>query len=634
MAQQGVNDLDFVTLTRAQFTVKYWLRIKTHEVDPVIHLERPIVHLAELFSSSSNPPLSGNLKKSHWSPSNLSFIRTLNLSHVRQLATSLLAFAVEVKLATGRNPEGVAAAAVVMAMEGIARELVPSPSDFFDELGHLFTMKAYTIGERHKEFGHLLTDWAGSLPWLKDEVGKVKGKKLKKLVAENMADIVELRKGLERKRGEAEIKEEAVGREVRKAKKEESEEEEEGEEDEEDVDWDDDEGEDDPPGGPSNFFIDPLFNPQAAADTLRAGDDPNTTTTTTTDLNPELKPNSPVPGPPYLSTWSQLAATFHARRIEGGGGGKRPAQYMRHRPGPVKRVRTIESVAQSLLSPFADGPTSTPSPAPPEVEASASPSSATLRPTASASTSPPRARSASLPIIDTASVAPKRRFVDPSRANPFASHSNEAVAFRQLLLAGHDVTSIFEGTAQYEPSSALKSSRLDRLLWVKRVEEVEDDELFDEGELEAIIRTGEEVEMLKRTEKWLTMPEAKVPLSATEGGRKNPRQRKKPRTRVPRRKGPSLEEEEEIERIKAGKTTTMGRPVGSGGGGGGVQRSRRTKVSQDMKERLLKVLEAPDEEEGNEEEEEAFNLGMAIDVAAASEEDDDDEDEGSDSDFL
>ncbi|ORY58654.1 hypothetical protein BCR35DRAFT_201896 [Leucosporidium creatinivorum] len=529
-------------------------------------------------------------------------------------------------------------------MEGVARDVIPTPSDFFDELGHLFTIKAYTISERHKEFCCMLADWAPRLPWLKEEVEGAKGKKLRKLVAENMKDIVQLRKGLEederRRKGVAVAKEEEVG--VMKGKKEESEDDV-GEEEEEDggsdVDWDDEEGEDDPPGGPSNFFIDPLSNPQAAADTLRAGDDQHDSTTDTADdPNPELKSTSPIPPPPNHSSWSQLAANFYQRRVEGGGGTKRPAAYMRHRPGPVKRVRTIEQVAQSLLSPFAaDETTTTPSPAPPEVDTAPSPpSSSTVRPSVSASTSPPRARSASLPSTTTTShtsIAPSRYLVDPSRANPFASHSNEAVAFRQLLLAGHDVTSIFEGTATYEPASSLKSSRLDRLLWAKTAEEVGDDELFDEGELEGIIRTEEEVEMLMQTEKWRTMPEAKPPLTAEEGERKNPRVRKKARTRIPRVEGPSLEEEEERERVLSGRSSRLGRPpiVAGGMGGAGQHKSRRTKVSQETKERLAKMFAAADEGEGEGEgsEEEALSLGMAMDAAATDDEADDD-----DSDFV
>ena len=579
-------------------------------MDPIIFLERPIVHISELFSSSS-PPLHGNSKKKTWSKQNLAYVRALNLAQVRSLATGLLTFAADLKLNTGRVAQRVAAAAVIDAMDGVSRKPTPLTAEFFDELGHLLGVKAYTVSERYREFINLLSDYAPRLPWLGDLKGGKGGKGVKKDLVQYTADIVQFRKSLEAQKAKkeaaaakeevkAESSSKAKGK--RRAKKEESDDEDFGDDEEaEGVDWDDQEGEDDPPGGPSGFFVDPLIKPKAAAATLRVGDD------AIADDG-----DSTSPPPPASATWSQLAASFHERKVGGTNSFKRPAEYMRHRPGPVKRVRTIEQVAQSLLSPFGAGTTSTPSPAPPSPADYPSPVTAGVSP---APVSPPP-HVASPPAVPLTSIAPTVSLSHPEKAAPFASHSSEAFEYRQLLLEGHDPSSIFEGSAAYAPAAALRTGRLDRLLFIKPSEEISDSELFDEGELEGIIRSEEEVAQLRRTEKWRSMPEDKPYVLA------RPREQQKRRTRIRPMEGPTREELEQQEKAKklAGQREEEHKEL--------FRSQRRSKVSQETKDRLARLFAAEGEDDGEGAElEEALNLGLGVE-AAESEDEQSSDDEG------
>lgn len=490
--------------------VKTWLGIQTTELDPVVFLEGHIVHFSELFDSPASPPLSGS-KRSTWTKSNLDWVRSLKLPDVRTLATSLLAFCADAQLNVGRAPEQVSCAVVLVAMEGIARRPAPIATEFLDEMAHRLNVATWTVAERYRELMKVLADFAPRIPWLGEAV---KGKKKREMVS-HTEDIVRFRKTLDAK------EERAVGETKGKATlvllDDEAEfTDEASENDEDDMGFDDEEGEADEPGGPAAFFPDPLTRPKAAA-----------------KVAAQALARANVVKP------SKLATALLSRKVPGVG--KRPAEYMRQRPGPAKRVRTLEQAAADLLSPFA---------APPSVSSS---SSTLVHPTI-----------ASDPL-----TARRKR---PPATTSLAAHDDETVRFRQLLLAGHDPASIFDGKVKELPAP---STRLARLLWTKTVDEIDDDELFEPGELDGLVRTPEEVAIVTQTGRYREVPDAE----------------------------PYVEPKPKRKRIKR---------AGAAGWEDQYEYERASKVDQATKDRLARLFgEAGDEVFREDEEDEEFDIGLA-----------------------
>lgn len=454
----------------------------------------------------------------------LPFLRSLKLPDVRTLAEGLLSFCADLKLTVGRSPEQVSIAVIVVAMEGVARRPVPMAGEVMDELANLLSVRSFTVAERYRELNHVLEDFAPRIPWIGPSA---KGRKKKEMVAWT-EDIVKFRKALDAKKnvaGEGEKRKLVLLDDSVKIDEEEDVEEFDIEEQQEvpiasgsgaglpasdEDDEDDEEDDDDDEGDPTTFFPDPLANPKAAA----AAAARNSTSTAPSRLSIKI-----------LNSVSE---------------GKRPAEYMRQRPGPLKRVRTIEQAASSLLTPFS----STPPPFNPL------PSSAV----------------SALPL-------PSSRLT--GRDAPFPAHSQESVRFRQLLLAGHDSASIYDGSV----SLAGPTGRLSRLLWERSANEITDDELFGVGELEGLLRTPREIEAVSRTERFRTMPEAK------------PFVERRPRKKKVRKEGGAEDE---------------------------FAWERRSKVDEATKKRLARIFEG---EEGEDDEMSFEEMAAAVKVAREIDED-------------
>ena len=154
-----------------------WLKIKTTELDPIVFLERHILHFSNLLRSSPTPLLSGSKKKA-WSPPMLPFLRSLKLPDVRTLAEGLLSFCADLKLTVGRSPEQVSIAVIVVAMEGVARRPVPMAGEVMDELANLLSVRSFTVAERYRELNHVLEDFAPRIPWIGPSA---KGRKKKEI---------------------------------------------------------------------------------------------------------------------------------------------------------------------------------------------------------------------------------------------------------------------------------------------------------------------------------------------------------------------------------------------------------------------------------------------------------------------
>lgn len=478
---QDITEVDLHVVTRAINFLRTSLCIQMKDLDPSIFLERHIVHLSTLLSSSSNPPLSGSTK-SHWTPSNLTYLRALSFPRVRTLAAHVLAFSSDINLSNGRAPEQVSCAAIIVAMEAVARKPVPVETEVMEELASTLGVKHFTVAERYREFSKALADWAPKLPWLDlDLDGSASGGKKGKAMSEKMRkkelvahteDIVLFRKGLEKKDTQKAVvgagdlrmlSDDELERIAQETK-----DDEEYEEVEEDF-YDDQQGEQDVPGGVNAQFQDPLVDKTAAAELLLSfslsGPPPDVappprrrarrrTGSTSTPSKIDEHGN--------LTATEALAQRFQASRVFAHN--KRPVEYMRQRPGFVKRVRTIETALHSLQA---------------TTSSDAAGSSSAIRP----------------------SDTDRLRHVE--RAASSSLHDEETIHFRRLLLAGHAPVSIYTGDAQYSTDA----SRLEQLLWTKKAEDVLDDELFDEGELEGFVRTEEEVATLEQTPKFVEMGE-------------------------------------------------------------------------------------------------------------------------------
>lgn len=538
-----MTDISQTQLSRAHNNLKFWLKIKTAEVDPILFLERPIVHLAQLFANHNSstplgaisaqapsPPLSGSKKKT-WSKSNLAYMRSLDLAHVRRLATSLLAFGADLKIAVRRVPEGVAAAAVVVAMEGVARRPLPAANEFMDELAFLMGLKPFTVAERYREFNKVLSDFAPRLPWLALDShsggGNKSDTKRKAELVKYTDDIVQFRANLDAQA----LRDDAARRQAKPSLgyiEDSSQPDLTAARPAPDQHWtsgdhgDDDEEED---AVVDDILPDPLKDREAARALLDLTGLKGAVRFTRDHAS--AAPHSPAPLPALVSP-GQSAATLLTNGSglnQEDGRLKRPLEPGRSKTAGSKRVKTISQAAHTLVNSLS-GP-STRSETPPS--ASPAPESNTE----SLSKDPAQVVD-NTPSDGSPFVGYRQGKVD-GRSATYAQHSLEAVRFRQLLLEGHDVETILDkGPAKLETGGPTpvgdsvegsvtlsgsgstlvsaagnarhrRGSRLEKLLWLKSIDELDDDELFDEGELESFVRDPEEVDKLKKLPRFATM---------------------------------------------------------------------------------------------------------------------------------
>lgn len=400
-------------------------------------------------------------------------MRALDFVEVRKLAGRLVAFTGDINLVVARSPEQVSCAVIVMAMEGTARSPAPVAAEIMSELSRLLAVKSSTIAERYRELWRALADFAPTVPWIGE-----KGRGCnKRLLASYVDDIVKFRKSKMAKlqmaqRGslvmvEPQAEEESTeGGNPSRIEGETLLSDDEAEEEDDEVELE-------------AYFPDPLSDPKAAA--ILAGLRDNAISAPS---QPGGRRLPTVPNPAATTSFSRVgpldALIQNAQSV------KRPAEYMRNRPDQIKRVRTIERAATALLESFTSNPGS-------EVLVSKI-------------------------AIDSDLLPPGQ--ADPTRTahNPFPAHSEAAVHYRQLLLAGHDPTAIFEGKnfELEDPSrGGAANRRLTALLWTRTVDEITDEELFAEGEMDALVRTPAEVAILKRSARFLEIPDPKPYVEPT-----------------------------------------------------------------------------------------------------------------------
>ncbi|KPV75969.1 uncharacterized protein RHOBADRAFT_52977 [Rhodotorula graminis WP1] len=467
---------DPIILSRAVKVVKFELKVKYDDHDPALFLERVLVHLQSAFaltsssaSSSNSMPLpvlhrSVGSRKATFSAANAAWVRSVQLPAVRELATGLLALTSDLSLTAGRHGEGVAAAVVIAAIEGVARQPAPIVQEFADEFAWMLGTSDYSVLERYRDINRLLQDFAAKLPWADalglavpaDPLYGVKRKRSKtarsrksvKLdVVAHTADIVALRKTL--------MAAEPVAPLFLP-----------GEEDAKRVDPPDleyDEYDDD-----LSYMHDPLFD-SAAADRYYGAigyDEPGAedpARLSSPGVSAARQTSSPPPVKPFVAAFSPVAAPDTNRRAAKA---SRPALY--------SRERDVKPLPSALMLAVAGS------------------------------------TRAGRSLSQTPRTSP-----DPNALAVHAAAANDAQV-RQLLLAGLDLAQVVRGASPSASSSgtaAGPSSRLERLLWTKPVADITDDELFAEGELEAYVRPRDEVQrhlQLPATQAMLVADEAIV----------------------------------------------------------------------------------------------------------------------------
>lgn len=177
--QNAIDAENLFTLTRAVKIVKHELKLKFDENEPALFIEAILLHLNRLFSPSNAPSTSTSKtaglprlhaappsKKKHFSPENVTWLRSLSLTAVRAMTSGLLAFVNETELAQHRMPQNIACAVVLVALEGVARTPAPGLTEFIDEFAYTLGIKSFTIGDRYRQVCSALAEYAPRLPWL------------------------------------------------------------------------------------------------------------------------------------------------------------------------------------------------------------------------------------------------------------------------------------------------------------------------------------------------------------------------------------------------------------------------------------------------------------------------------------
>jgi len=509
MMTDSIRALHFA---RAVRITKLENEIRTPEIDPVMFVERILVHLQQILRDPK-PKYHVGPKEKAFSAKNLTWIRGLSLQDARTLAVSLLGFSRELYLVAGRSPEQVACAVVMVALEGIARQPCPKQQEFDDELAWLTKTASFTIQERYREYIKALTDYAPKLPWVASKASKWK----KKEVVEYTSDIVQFWRALDAKQKKDKAKKAEEELQARKAEEDlqaarmEEDLQRAGESEKgkwegkiEGEDYASDQGRDQRQESEGVFVPQPQQEqeqPQQIEgmeeEEEEEGSDEEALPANLVADYDGSQADSPtaseddLPDPMKSKTAADLYEfdqTEMAPSKRGGGGGidkavrsetvaKRAQEYVRGSPEWTRR-RAAEA---ALAKGYRPSPSPALSPAPPTPEA--------YFPDLCLPTPPP------LPVASSSKSS--------SKLNPNNNRPLTAVESQEILAYGHKPEAI---RAQLAPGlkrdvgSNRSETRLSRLLWEKTAHDIEDEELFADGELESYLRTDAEALLVARTD--------------------------------------------------------------------------------------------------------------------------------------
>ncbi|KAM0792495.1 hypothetical protein ACM66B_005167 [Microbotryomycetes sp. NB124-2] len=444
------SDLSQTTLARTVHTTKMWLQIKVEEVDPIMFLEMPLVHLSTIFQQAKPPALATDME---WSRATIDFVKSLDMSAVRSIATDILSMSTDVEYVGGRRPEGLACAAILVAMEAVAHRLMPSAHELQTELATLTGIKAFTVAERCRELNRIVAQFSKQVPWVKIDLNAHKNT-LKPLLVKYTEDIVKFRRSLEydarqeqseqeRQRlktqadGDGGADDDGAGAEI------------------------DDEAEQQDGQDTPLFERDPLHDAAAATTFMALPREPGAVMLAPRSAMGVKRSRSSTPAQTQGQVDDSSEQPF-TKRVK--------TQYTRDRPGLVKKKAMMGHVVNELALAVCGKRTLS------KVEQDAS----------------------------------NEKEEKPwTSSKVFPAHSDQVYSIRRQVLAGDSMAIILAGNkgaiGRAKPED---TDRLSRLLWAKRVEDICDDELFDDDELDSLIRSDKEVTKLLKVPKYIEMVQA------------------------------------------------------------------------------------------------------------------------------
>ncbi len=406
-------------IERAIVNICRWIGPAEVEFGPELLLDRIHKYTHDTLQQPK-PQLLGSTHHS-WNKLTLKWARTADLKQAKLFASDLITLGRSVSLTKGREPAQVAVAAFMLGVEAATREKSPSLADWFDHLGNAFGGKAFTTGERYREFEAFLLDKIQDYQFLVPAAAPTKAKKKRPELHLYSAVLVKMLAANLKKEEPQELQ---------------------------------------LPAGPAEDGSPPGQQAAEASDSRAA-----------TQASADLRHTNLAPA---STPAERPSALFDARRLDKHG--KRPAKYMRERPGPIKRARLLDDIVGAQ-----DGPLAAQSPSPSEYSAGTSLEGTQL----------------TYSIEETAGKVIK--VVLP--------HEVEAAEMARLVLQGCDPTKVLEGKAELDERGV---SRLERIIIARGGQIhghvfdslVEDDELFGEGELDGLLRTDEEMVSYSRTARW------------------------------------------------------------------------------------------------------------------------------------
>ncbi|GAA6011518.1 hypothetical protein JCM11491_004672 [Sporobolomyces phaffii] len=610
-----------VHLSRAIRLVKLEHKIHTTDLDPILFVERVLVHLQKVLRAdkptyhamptrTTAATATATIKTKPFSQKNLEWIGGIALEHARTVALALLAFSRALCLVHGRAPEQVACAAVVVALEAVARRACPKTQEFDDEMAWLTHTAAFTIQEREREYTAALAAYAPKLPW----VAADRAKKWKRgEVVQHTRDILQFWKALDTKErndkaAKDKAKEEEDERRARVA-----------------ADVTATEGDDHDHDGNNHAVFDAQEGEQdGGAFGLEDGDegeeDDGYSTEGAASLPGDLGFADPLVADTDLYAFSpepehqpQHAGAGAAGSLSRGKRQKSNQEIAAKRPGAYIRGATEwnrnRAAQEAIARGFGPGlPPPPRRPAPPLLDGYSSDGVAPDHHHLP-SPSPPLGP---VPLV-AVSESPDPTAADPGIVAQLQAYGSKPDAIRAQLAPG------FEPAAPYKRPSergGAAASRLDRLLWTKAADDIDDDELFDDGELESYLRTEAETEFVRRLPQYADM----VRVAARHAER--PQEPARPRRRVRGQPNPEFAQLQAEARaqgvgltsvLKARRKRERGESDLVGGGGEGGRgfpdeaqnefrpRKKKSKVNAEARARLAALLAqgSDDEDHGD-----------------------------------
>lgn len=137
------------------------------EVDPLVFIERHIVHLQNIVKD----PKEGIIVDT-WETKGravdlcgtLDHLREADLREVRRVAIRLSEFFHDIYLFAGRHAMSVSIAIINVALEAVTKKKLSRAVDIPEELSKANNVASWTVMERYREAGKMFLDWAEYLP--------------------------------------------------------------------------------------------------------------------------------------------------------------------------------------------------------------------------------------------------------------------------------------------------------------------------------------------------------------------------------------------------------------------------------------------------------------------------------------